>query len=139
MYNNFAESFVASTQISEISVNDDNFSTLDIVGYINSVSQNKASHKNNTFFDIQIQQVDCTKKICVMANSSTSRNVFMGKCNSKTPVPLSGINDASGTLFFNSNTGSHITELSNINFKYKPPSITKLGNLKNSPIKNIYI
>ena len=55
-----------------------------------------------------------------MANSSTSRNVFMRKCNSKTPVQLSGINDASDTLFFNSNTGSCITELSNINFKYKP-------------------
>ena len=73
----------------------------------------------------------------VMANSSTSRNVFMGKCNSKTPVQLSGINDASGTLFFNSNTGSCITELSNINFKYNPLSITKLVDLKNSPMKKI--
>ena len=36
---------------------------------------------------------------------------------------------------FNSNTGSCITELSNINFKYKPPSITKLGDLNNSPTK----
>ena len=60
------------------------------------------------------------------------------QCNSKTLVQLLGINDASGTLFFNSNTGSHITELSNINFKYKPPSVTKLGDLKNSPIKKIY-
>ena len=74
----------------------------------------------------------------VMVNSSASRNIFMGKCNSKTRVLLSGINDASGTLFFNSNTGSRITELSNINFKYKPPSITKLGDLKNSPIKKNY-
>ena len=73
-----------------------------------------------------------------MANSSTSRNIFKGKCNSKTPVQLSGINDASGTLFFNSSTVSRITELSNINFQYKPPSITKLGVLKNSPIRKNY-
>ena len=101
--------------------------------HINSVSLNKAFQKNNTFFDIQIH-----KKMRVMANSSASRNIFMGKCNSKTLVQLSGINDASGTLFFNSNTGSCNTELSNINFKYKPPSITKLGDLKNSPIKKNY-
>ena len=75
------------------------------------MSLNKASQKNNTFFDIQIQQENCTKKICVMVNSITSRNFFMGKCDSKTPVQLSGINGASGTLFSKSNAGS------NINFK----------------------
>ena len=103
----------------------------------NSVSPRKASQKINTFFDIQIQQDDCTKKICVMANSGSSQNVFKGKCNSKAPVQLSGIKHASGTLLFNSNTGSRITELSNLNFKYKAPSITKtwrfeeLANKKN--------
>ena len=70
-----------------------------------------------------------------MANSSTSGNVFMGKCNLKTPVPLSGIIDASGTLFFNSNTVSRITEFNNIKYEYKPPSITKLGDLENASIK----
>ena len=72
-----------------------------------------------------------------MANSSTSRNFFMGKYNSKTPVKSSGINDANGTLFFKSNTASHIAELNNIDFKYKAPSITKLGDFKNSSIKKM--
>ena len=71
--------------------------------------------------------------------SSTSRNVFMGKYNSKTPVKLLGINDASSTLSFSSNTGRHINDLSNINCKYKPPSITKLGDLKDSPKKKVEI
>ena len=128
-----------NTNYLNFTINDDNFFPLDIVGYIDSVSPNKASQKSNTLFDIQIQEKDSTKKICVMANSNTSRNFFMGKYNSKTPLKSSGINDASGTLFFNSNTASHITELSNINFKYKPPSITKLGDFKNTPIKKIVI
>ena len=31
-----------------------------------------------------------------------------------------------------------MTELSNVKFKYKPPSVTKLGHLKNLPIKKLY-
>ena len=65
--------------------------------------------KNNTFFDIHIRQEDSTNEIRAMANSSSLLNFVMVKCNSKTPVQLSGINDASGTLFFNSNTGSRNT------------------------------
>ena len=70
-----------------------------------------------------------------MANSSTSGNVFMKKCNSEIPVQLSGIIDVSGTLFFNSSTDSHITEFGNIKYEYKPPSITKIGDMKNLSIK----
>ena len=71
-----------------------------------------------------------------MTNSNTSRDVFMGKCNSKTPVQLSGINYASGTSF---SFSIQVVVLSYINFKYKPPSITKVEDLKNSTINKIII
>ena len=39
----------------------------------------------------------------------------------------------------NSSTGSRITELNNIDFKDKAPQTTKLGDLENLRIKNVYI
>ena len=64
------------------------------MGYINSVSPNKASPSKNKkkkkkTFAIQMQQEDSIKKLCMI--SSTSRNIFMGKYNSKTPVKLLGM------------------------------------------------
>ena len=74
------------------------------------------SQKNNTFFDTFMHTEDGVKKIRIMTNPNTSRNIFLGKGSAKSPVKLSGITKGSTQynedpmLFYNSNTGSRIMD-----------------------------
>ena len=82
----------------------------DLEGYIRSVSPGRRSDKN-PYFDIQLKSQNNTTKARIMANESTNRSLFINKCTTKTPVKLYSINEAdSGTIFYNSNLGSRISD-----------------------------
>ena len=92
-------------------------------GYIYAVSPIKFSNKQNQYFDISMQLQNDKTSVRVMSTEATSRKLFVGKCSGKIPVELTGINSSKSMNFFNSNTGSRISDKQNIQFKYKIPTI----------------
>ena len=67
-------------------------STLDITGYIASVSPPKLSSHNNRYFDVQLQTEDLSLiKIRVMENNATKRGLFMEKFEGKSPLKLTNL------------------------------------------------
>ena len=81
---------------------------------------------------------DETCSIRVMQNETTSRNLFLTKQKNKVPVELTGITKSKSKIFFNSSTGSHMSDMEHINFEYKELTITKVCDLKKMPIDQIY-
>ena len=90
------------------------------------------SDKNNAFFDANILTEDNFKKqVRVMINSNTRKAIFLETCESKSPVKLSNISTPKkgNLIFFNTNLGSRMEDLSNINFKFQELSSTKISDI----------
>ena len=66
-----------------------------------------------------------------MINSNTRKAIFLEKCESKSPVKLSNISTPKqgNLIFFNTNLGSRMEDLSNINFKFQELSSTKISDI----------
>ena len=94
------------------------------------------SLNSNPFFDTSVLTEDGLKTVRVMVNPSTSRTLFQGKCDIKSPVRLSNIgqsqanNKNESIYFYNSNTGSRMQDQPDISFKYELPTPTNIDDLK---------
>ena len=96
------------------------------------VSPQKVSQSKNLYIDVNVcTATNSTKSIRVMLNSSTNRVLFVEKNNSKSPIKITNLSESkSGTLFFNSNIGSRLTECVNIDFAYTNNLSKSLENVK---------
>ena len=75
-----------------------------------------------------------TMTIRAMLNNTTSMSLFLEKNNSKTPVVLSQLSPSkSGTLFFNTNVGSRISDCQHISFKYENETYATVTTIKSNP------
>ena len=95
------------------------------------VSLQKVSQSKNLYIDVNVcTATNLTKSICVMLNLSTNR-VLCRKNNSKSPIKITNLSESkSGTLFFNSDIGSRLTECVNIDFAYTNNLTKSLENVK---------
>ena len=90
-----SNNLVISDQSNKILYN----STLDITGYIASVSPPKLSSHNNRYFDVQLQTEDLSLiKIRVMENHATKRGLFMEKLEGKSPLKLTNLSASNGNM-----------------------------------------
>ena len=91
------------------------------------MSPQTESKSKNKFFDAQVKSEVKVTKVRIMCNFSTKRSLFVGKFESKTPVRLSGLSPpvTNGMVFYNSNSGSRITEMQDIAFKFDELEIAK--------------
>ena len=94
-----------------------------------SVSPSKQSSKKNYYFDADIKTESAVKKVRIMVNTTTKRNLFEERCESKTPVKLMGLSVTPQVSFFNTNTGSRIMDVDTIPFKYEAQHPTKVSDI----------
>ena len=66
-----------------------------------------------------------------MGNYNTQRNLFVSKCESKSPIKLSCLRPtATGLIFYNSNIGSRITDVPGVTFKYENTEKVSMKNIE---------
>lgn len=111
------------------------FYFLGITGYITYVSPQKISSSRNEYVDVNVSTgQNTTKTIRAMLNKTTRRNLFVEKKNDKAPVVITNLSEAkSGTLFFNSNVGSRLTECDDIEFIYESSTVSSIADIKKDP------
>ena len=112
---------------------------IELIGYIKSVSPAQSSRNNNTFFGTQVKTEGSTSKVRVMCNYNTKRNLFVSKCESKSPIKLSCLSPtATGLIFYNSNIGSRITDVPGVTFKYVNTEKISMKNIADIAPKNYH-
>lgn len=84
---------------------------LDIVGYISAVTSSKRSAKQNSYFDIEIQTTPAETE-------KRKRKMFLHWNEQKSSVKLTKVSVSRNLSFFNSNSGSRMEGVNEINFKY---------------------
>lgn len=72
-----------------------------------------------------------------MENSTTNRNLFVGKCELKSPVKISGLQPTEKVTFYNSNTGSRLMDAPNISFKYAENNIKTIKDIEHTDNKSV--
>jgi len=92
-------------------------SSLDITGYIASVTPTKTSAKRNQYFDIDLQTspAEC-RKVRIMENKAAKRSIFVQRCEEKSPVRLSKLSTSKNILFFNGYSGSRLDAIHQLDF-----------------------
>ena len=115
-------------------------STLDISGYIASVSPPKLSSHNNRYFDVQLQTEDLSLiKIRVMENNATKRGLFMEKFEGKSSLKLTNLSDSNGNMsFFNGNAGSTMLNVERLPSHYEPPVPLLVTDILNTPVQGSF-
>lgn len=110
----------------------------ELIGYIESLSPVQTSKRNNSFCDVQLCCNHESKKVRVMANYNTNMNLFMSKCEAKSPIKMTDVSPTKGGLyFFNTNTGSRMIDEHNVSFKYKANKVTEIKNINTLPPKSL--
>ena len=68
--------------------------------------------KKPYYFDTNLRTESSTKKIRVMVNTTTKRNLFTEKLKSKEPVKFMNLSVSRGSMtFFNTNSGSRLIKV----------------------------
>ena len=110
-------------------------SILDFTGYVHEVTDVLTSKETgNKYFDVRLKTSGTTTdiiRVMTKQNPGIKIQLFKDKKFASQPVKLTNVTKvASGTLFFNSNRGSRIEDVSAVTFKNTPLKDLKLIDIK---------
>ena len=75
---------------------------LDLVGYIQCITQTKIFPANNPYFDARIAAAENIKPVRMITNPTVSINLFVGKYEFKSPVVLKNLSNSSKSRIISS-------------------------------------
>eukprot|EP00794_Sanderia_malayensis_P013176 gene13176-14525_t len=114
----------------------------EIKGYVSQVSGRRLSARNNKYFDIQLQTSSTkSQRLRVMESPTAKRSLFMEKCESKTPIKITGLlsTDEGNMPFFNINFGHQLHDLNALPFLCMNPEPLPIKALKDAPQSDNFV
>lgn len=102
----------------------------------------RISGRNNKYFDVQLQTSPTkAQRLRVMESPNAKRSLFMEKCESKTPVKITGLSstNAGSMPFFNTNFGHQLHDLNALPFLCANPAPLPIKDLKDTPQSDNFV